>query len=784
MIQIRCLREFIPPGETQSKKFDKAFSPDLVAESHEKLFENLETLLQEIPDDERYNCFFTVGHTEVEQKKRSQTFQSAIFFDIDGVNEEKIFDYIPAIEKALLVKADDILILFSGHGLHILIQTTEHIFEKSKDYEVHRVHYQLVSERIHAALLALGLPGKVDTQVFAPNRFVRLPETLNKKEGKEPKDVYTLTRGFKELPFNLKALSMGGVPEVPASEQLEKREFSHLKLDEKTIEKECRFLDHAREQPETLSEPQWYGALSFLARLSDGEKKCHEYSKGHPNYSEHATSLKIKQALQASGPRTCANISTMWAGCKDCPHFGKIKTPLSLKSDDFIQTEEAGFYRPTAKGGLEPAYADLLKFFGRKHAFRTHQENGQVYIFDQTHYREFYSSQLRNFAATHMRPTPKDYIAKEFLSWVTRSHLIGEEWFKQTNKLINFKNGVLDTETGNILAHSPEYGFLYCLPFDYDPTAKAPHFEKFLKEVTCEEKNLATLILEFIGYALCDREYWIQKGMIFVGGGANGKTTLLKIIEMVAGEKNYSAISMNDFQNENHRSQLEGKLMNICDELPISTVKNTEMFKKLMGGTVTMRRLYTNVRQITNMAKFFFSCNELPDIYDRSNGLFRRLIIIPFQAQFSMEKGTADPGILKRISKELPGVFNLAYEAYRGVLKRGHMTESESATTELKAYKSDLNWMEEWFYETFEVLDWKDKENFIHWKVFFEKYINECQQSGERSMSKRKFFSQVRSFLPRFDKRCGQPRENGERPRVLYGVRFHGKEPAQKISQM
>lgn len=774
MIQIRKIREFIPRGKTEYQKYDAPFQPDINAETHEKLFENFDELLSKIPEEEKYNCFFTVSHTHPDQDKRKQTYQTAIFYDIDGIDPRCENEYQEAIEEAFGVSAEDILIIFSGHGLHLLIQTSEHILQNKKDYEKLRPAYRLTCMRLNAILKERGLDGKVDDAVFTAERLVRLPGTQNRKKDKPPVKVRVLSEGFKKLSFNLTKVAMGESFDLSEDDSVKDDQLQTSFIDTETIEKECGFLKFARENQDAVSEPQWYAAISIVSHFPDGKKKCHAYSEKSQKYSKTETELKIEQSIRSSGPRTCENISSLYEGCQTCPHFGSIKSPISIKGENFIATEKTGFYL-RGKNGLTPIFEDLRRFFEKKHFYRTHKTSEQVYIFDGTHYREFERSEIRQFADIHFKPTPKDHVAREFIGWITRSHLVDDSWFRDTHKLINFKNGVLDTETGKLLEHSPDYGFLYCLPFDFNPEAKSPNFDMFLQQVTLGEENLKQLILEFMGYALCDRDYWIQKALVFIGQGSNGKTTLLKIIEMLAGYGNYSTLSMNDFQNENHRSQLEGKILNICDELPISTLKNTEMFKKLMGGTVTIRRLYQNPRVITNSAKFFFSCNELPDIHDHSEGLFRRLVLIPFRAHFSQEKGNADPGVLKKISGELSGIFNRVLAAYQRLASRGHLIDSEASAQELKVFRENLHWISTWFYEFFDVQDITERVT-TPFRVVYEKYTNECIQSGERPMSKRKFFYQIRNIIPDFDMRYKRKMIEGDRDYFLLGVNLKKQE--------
>ena len=67
----------------------------------------------------------------------------------------------------------------------------------------------------------------------------------------------------------------------------------------------CEFLTWARANPTKVPEPLWYAMISNVIRIPGGFSLCHEFSRGHPGYSEEETTRKIHQALDASGPHTC-----------------------------------------------------------------------------------------------------------------------------------------------------------------------------------------------------------------------------------------------------------------------------------------------------------------------------------------------------------------------------------------------------------------------------------------------------------------------------------------------
>ena len=92
----------------------------------------------------------------------------------------------------------------------------------------------------------------------------------------------------------------------------------------------CAVIDLMRTTRGDVDQPTWFHSLGVLAFTEQGEEICHEWSDGHPRYSERETSLKVAQSLKYA-PTSCAKLSEFQpALCEACPHFGKIKSPIVL----------------------------------------------------------------------------------------------------------------------------------------------------------------------------------------------------------------------------------------------------------------------------------------------------------------------------------------------------------------------------------------------------------------------------------------------------------------------
>jgi hypothetical protein len=97
------------------------------------------------------------------------------------------------------------------------------------------------------------------------------------------------------------------------------------------IAEQCSQIARLRDTRGNVSEPEWYACLCVLAKCNDGTKWAQEWSKGHPEYSEAATSKKLDHASRDSGPTTCQRFEEINKElCATCQHRGKIKSPIVL----------------------------------------------------------------------------------------------------------------------------------------------------------------------------------------------------------------------------------------------------------------------------------------------------------------------------------------------------------------------------------------------------------------------------------------------------------------------
>ncbi len=259
---------------------------------------------------------------------------------------------------------------------------------------------------------------------------------------------------------------------------------------------------------------------------------------------------------------------------------------------------------------------------------------------------------------------------------------------------------MLDTETLELLPHSPERGFRSGLAYSYDVMATCPTFDKFMHDVTCGDAGLQAVLLEFAGYALSSDSCWAQKALVLEGVGSNGKSTLMNILRALAGKDNYASLTLSDLRGEGNRQMLDGKLFNMAEETPSKSLMESSIFKNLVtGGETQVRQLYKKPYVMRNRAKLIFACNDLPGSNDTSLGYFRRFLIVPFRATFSDALGNKDSFIEEKLIKELPGIFNRVIRHYAALVKNKVFSESGASLQALSEYRLDVDLVERFFTE-------------------------------------------------------------------------------------
>lgn len=319
-------------------------------------------------------------------------------------------------------------------------------------------------------------------------------------------------------------------------------------------------------------------------------------------------------------------------------------------------------------------------------------------------------------------------------------------------------NGILKIKTKELLSFDVDYICKNKIPVNYNPEAYHKPMDNTLNKISCNDKDLRLLMEEMIGYCLLRRNE-LGKCFILTGKGSNGKSTFLNIIKAFIGEENISSIALEELQHRFKTAELYGKLANIGDDISGNYIEDNAVLKKLVTGeTVNVERKGKDPFDFDNYSKLIFSANNMPRINDTSDGLMRRIIIVPFNAKFSVKDKDFDPFIMdKLLSQEaMEYLLNLAIDGLQRVLTNRKFTTVESVEKELQEYERVNNPVVA-FVEDFKIENEPTKEIYL-------KYSAWCQENKLKALSNVQFGKELsnKGFAVR------QMRVNGERVRVYH----------------
>lgn len=750
MIQIGKLRTWTPQDSDEEKIYFKVI-PNFCYRSLKDCFDNIEQDLPKfIPNEkERYNIFYTVAHhLEGKRYKSSWQAQDIIPIDLDGIDLDRIDEYPPLVAKALDIDLNKCAVVYSGNGCHVLIQV-ERITDKEYLKE-NKAGYLKLLENIEKECQDAGLPFTKDSTAWDYARILRLPSTFNIKKDKEGKDIVKEARLIQN---NLTEQNLKIEVVEKVNKKLAMPKGSFPLPDDKTILRECEFFKWLDASPEEVHEPHAYAMLSISGHFTDDQATTKRLWEKFDSPSINAKNLEefTEQALRASGPRTCEGIAEIFEGCKNCTHYKKITSPILIKGDDFIGTAHCGFTLKGPRGGLIRQYDDLLKAYDNQYKHRSVGPIKKIYVWTGSHYKIADQIEIKNFAYTKFIPLSKSDERREFLSLVTDSNYSGKEFLsgEDCKGYINFKNGVFNIKTGELLPHDSSKPFLYCLPYEYNPDAKAEYFEGFLHEITLGREDLKNILLEYLGYIVSGEDYIFQKALILEGSGKNGKSTFINLIRMLVGGENCSNISIQKLeQNTFASSGLHGKLVNFSEEEPPKTFSDTNgTFKNLTGdGVVNAEYKYGDAFEFINRAKLIISYNEKPYIKDTSEGMLRRLLIVPFDYDLNKYPEKVNPHIKDDLEKELSGIFNLALEGYKRLLKNKAFTKSKAVEEMVGAIHKNSDIVKAFLDDCVERTP--DEEDYITYSDMYNNFVRyfEDQNEGGKVISKKGFSLRMKKY--------------------------------------
>lgn len=316
---------------------------------------------------------------------------------------------------------------------------------------------------------------------------------------------------------------------------------------------------------------------------------------------------------------------------------------------------------------------------------------------------------------------------------------------------LNLPNGLLDWQAGALRPHSPDVASVHRLPVPWASDAQCPATLHFLQQLFGDDPEIVAFVEEVVGAVLFGGPPFHQRAVMLLGGGKNGKGTFLQWLRALVGNRNVSEVKPQALDGDRFAAaQLYGKLANLAGDVGPSAFKEAERFKEVTAGdTLTAERKYGQPFSFVPVATVLASFNEMPSTADRSDGFFRRWLVLPFPYRFVDATGFAggegerlrDKDALAAVltPEELSGFLVRAVAGLRRLYDRGDFgppAAVQAATEDFREHGDPVvAFLREYF--TADLSTWLPRSTI---RRVYEEY---CEVSGAMPLGSARFYKHL-----------------------------------------
>ena len=268
---------------------------------------------------------------------------------------------------------------------------------------------------------------------------------------------------------------------------------------------------------------------------------------------------------------------------------------------------------------------------------------------------------------------------------------IDHEAFDADPWLLNVANGTLELSSGTMRDHDPADHLTMQASAEFHADATAPAFAAFLEQIL-PDPEVRGLVQRLAGLALVGTQ--LEHVLpICLGTGANGKSTLTRVMERTLGE--YSIVASKDvllaLKHSTHPTAKAGlfrRRFAHSGELPPTAKLDEAQIKELTGGDrITARRMREDFWEFDPSHLLWIHANHRPTIEGTDDGIWRRVLLIPFDVQ--IPEADRDAHLAERIVKtESAGVLNWMIAGLADYLEAGLSVPALVANA-TKAYRGE-----------------------------------------------------------------------------------------------
>lgn len=323
--------------------------------------------------------------------------------------------------------------------------------------------------------------------------------------------------------------------------------------------------------------------------------------------------------------------------------------------------------------------------------------------------------------------------------------------------LIAVNNGIYDYSTKQLLPFDPDIPLTSKCPVDFVLHAPNPviHNDEdgtdwdvvsWMNSLS-DNPEVVKLLWQVLGAVIRPNVRWDKSAWLYSTSGNNGKGTFCTLARNLCGTGAWASIPIKAFADEFKLEALTRASAIITDENDTGTYLDDAAALKsiITGDPFLMNRKFKEPRSV-RFRGFMIQCiNSLPKLRDKSESLYRRLLVIPFEKRFEgHERKYIKSDYLGR--KEV-----LEYVLYHLLAETDYydLDEPKACRQLLYDYRELNDPVRQFLADVLPEATW----DLLPWQFLYDLYrqwTKRVNPSG-RAQSKTVFIREVRGLLPEFD---------------------------------
>ncbi|MEX9253722.1 primase-helicase zinc-binding domain-containing protein [Pseudenterobacter timonensis] len=388
------------------------------------------------------------------------------------------------------------------------------------------------------------------------------------------------------------------------------------------------------------------------------------------------------------------------------PVFGDWNDAFVQKGEEATRKAIYDAIRPPAQSPFDTmSEAEFTAMSASDKALRVHEHYGEALAVDANGQllSRYENGIWKNIPAATFSRNVADLFQRlrapfssgKIASVVETLKLIIPQQDTPARRLIGFRNGVLDTQSGIFSPHSKSHWLRTLCDVDFTPPVEgemlethAPNFWRWLDRAAGKNPQKRDVILAALFMVLANRYDW-QLFLEVTGPGGSGKSILAEIATLLAGEDNATSADIDTLEEPRKRASLIGfSLIRLPDQEKWSG--DGAGLKAITGGdAVSVDPKYQNPYS-THIPAVILAVNNNPMRFtDRSGGVSRRRVIIHFPEQIAPEE--RDPQLRDKIARELAVIVRQLMQKFSDPMTARALLQSQQNSDEALSIKRDAD---------------------------------------------------------------------------------------------